>query len=357
MTIGKTARRVLWGAFVFSSLMSLLGVFLVMTRPDLGEFEGYYAAQSQRSFTVRFAGNSTLLFTDGTTSILVDGWFTRPSIGEILSENVAPDIGEIEHSLMRLGQPEVAALVVAHSHFDHAMDCAEVSKRTGAVLVGSRSTVNVARGMSGKPLHKSQIHKYRPGETLSYGSFRITLIKSKHIRHSNWLLRKIQTSKLSIDEPLTPPASITSYGEGEVYSVHIEHPAGSVLIHASAGYVEGALEGYHADTVFLGISGLMSKGTMADPEAYWSEVVSAVGATKVIPIHWDSLTTPLSEVDEYPSAPNRLENNVLGTHADGGIKYVIERAKGDGIDVKLLPMWIPVDPFDQIPLMDSAPLH
>jgi L-ascorbate metabolism protein UlaG (beta-lactamase superfamily) len=64
------------------------------------------------------------------------------------------------------------------------------------------------------------------------------------------------------------------------------------LIQGSAGYIVGGLEGYDADVVFLGIGGL---GGQTDEyrEAYWHETVTMTGASRIIPIHWDSLTGPI----------------------------------------------------------------
>ena len=41
--------------------------------------------------TVRFSGTSTLLFSDGDTEWMVDGWFTRPGPLQTLFGEVVPD--------------------------------------------------------------------------------------------------------------------------------------------------------------------------------------------------------------------------------------------------------------------------
>jgi len=73
--------------------------------------------------------------------------------------------------------------------------------------------------------------------------------------------------------------------------LHVKHPKGSWLIVGSAGYVKGALEGFNADTVFLGVGGL---GSQPDDyrENFWRETVGRVAPQRVIPIHYDSLTAP-----------------------------------------------------------------
>ena len=94
-----------------------------------------------------------------------------------------------------------------------------------------------------------------------------------------------------ITEPLVPPVGAFDYKVGKAYVLHVAHPRGRFLVVGSAGYVEGGLEGFTADTVFLGTGGLGSQ-TGAYRDAYWRETVERTGATRIIPIHWDSLTGP-----------------------------------------------------------------
>ena len=42
------------------------------------------------SVTVRFTGSTTLLFDDGETSWMTDGWFSRPTFIEIITQRVEP---------------------------------------------------------------------------------------------------------------------------------------------------------------------------------------------------------------------------------------------------------------------------
>ena len=49
--------------------------------------------------TVRFTGTSTLLFSDGETRWMVDGWFSRPGPFSLLYGEVAPDLEAIDRGL------------------------------------------------------------------------------------------------------------------------------------------------------------------------------------------------------------------------------------------------------------------
>jgi L-ascorbate metabolism protein UlaG (beta-lactamase superfamily) len=239
--------------------------------------------------TVRWTGTSTLLFSDGTTDWMVDGWFSRPGPLRVVAGTIEPDLAAIEAGLERNGVRRLAAVIPAHSHYDHAMDAPEVARRTGALLVGSEATAQIGRGWG---LDESRIRVVRDRETLRFGRFMVTLIESRHFQFPNPAVAERALSDPEIREPLVPPVGAFDYRLGKAYAIHVAHPRGSCLIQASAGYVEGGLSGLEADVVFLGVGGL---GTQAPGyrEAYWKETVNQLGASRVVPIHWDSLTGPI----------------------------------------------------------------
>lgn len=274
---------------------------------------------------VRFLGVSTVLVEDGRSAVLIDGFFSRPGLLRVLLGKVAPDPAAIAHGLALGGIEKLDAVVVAHSHYDHALDSPEVARRTGAVLVGSRSTANVGRG-SGFPEERIRVVD---GEVeLTFGSFRLTLVPSRHVPHG--------MAMGEIAEPLVPPARALDYLEGGSFSILVEHPRGSLLVQASAGWIDGALAGRHADVVLLGIGAL---GAMDDAyrDAYWREVVAAVGARRVLPIHWDDFTEPLAE--PLPPVPNLVDD------LERTLAFLEERSRAAGVDLGWLPLAAPVDPF------------
>jgi len=277
---------------------------------------------------VRFLGVSTVLVEDGRTALLVDGFFSRPGLLQVLLGKLSPDPDAIAHGLA-LGEIErLDAVLVAHSHYDHALDSAEVARRTGAVVVGSASTANVARG-SGFPEERIRVVE-GPSE-LAFGDFRVTLLPSRHVPHG--------MAMGEIAEPLVPPARALDYREGGSFSILVEHPRGSLLIQASAGWIDGALAGRHADVVLLGVGAL---GAMDEAyrETYWREVVDAVGAARVVPIHWDDFTEPL--VEPLAPVPDLVDD--LGAT----LSYLEGKSRATGVELAWLPLAAPVDPFGSL---------
>ncbi len=238
--------------------------------------------------TVRFSGTSTLLFSDGETRWMVDGWFSRPGPLQVLFGTVAPDLAAIERGLAANQVSSLAAVIPMHSHYDHAMDAPEVARRTGAVLMGSESTANIGRGWG---LPESQIRVLTDRAPFQLGKFVITPIVSRHFEFPDPELRERALGDPEITAPLVPPVSVFDYKLGQAYVLHVSHPKGTWLIVGSAGYREGALEGFPADTVFLGVGGLGSQ-TGDYRESFWRETVGRVAPRRLIPIHYDSLTAP-----------------------------------------------------------------
>ena len=285
---------------------------------------------------VTFLGVSTLLFSDGESAILTDGFFSRPSKGSTLFAKLRPNRDLIERCLDRAGVTKLRAVIVLHSHFDHALDAPEVVRqKSDAVLVGSESTANIGRGYE---LPKDRILVIKEGKTETFGSFQITLLRSEHSPISLLASLGIKHIPLEgeIDEPLEQPAHLWDYKEGGSYSLIVEHGGRNILVQASASFKRGALSNRRAEVVFLGI-GTLGKLPQSHRDEYWHEVVEAVNPKRIIPIHWDDFSRPLDE--PLVPLPCPLDD------FDGAMEFLRERASAKNIDVKVLQAWDVVDPF------------
>jgi L-ascorbate metabolism protein UlaG (beta-lactamase superfamily) len=229
-----------------------------------------------------FAGVSTVLISDGTSAVLVDGFFSRPSLLK-LATRVAPSRARIDECLRRLDVTELDAVLVSHSHVDHALDAPVVARLTGATLCGSPSTRKIQEGYG---LAAEPFHELVPGEPVGFGAFTVTPVGARHSDGDR--------VPGEITEPVRPPAKASAYRTGRCYSFHIGHPDGAVVVHPSANFVPGALAGYPAGTIYLG-AGTAGKKTEEWREEYWRETVGAVGAKAVRPVHWDAFWRPLTK--------------------------------------------------------------
>ena len=208
-------------------------VYLLNAHEDISPFERYTAAVKPvkpGDVRVRFMGNTNLLISDGESHILIDGWFSRPGLLKLGLGKIEPDLDEIGRGL-ELGEiSKLDVVIPIHSHYDHAMDTPEVAQRTGALVLGSQSSANIARGWG---LDEIQI-AVASNELVKFGEFSVRLIPTEHFQFANENLRAAALEDIEITEPLIPPVSVLDYKMGGAYSVHIYHPKGSMLVQGSA---------------------------------------------------------------------------------------------------------------------------
>jgi L-ascorbate metabolism protein UlaG (beta-lactamase superfamily) len=264
---------------------------------------------------VTFLGATTLLIDDGDTRLLTDGFFTRPGLLSVLLGKINPLPERISAGLSQAGVNRLDAVLVGHSHYDHAMDAPEVCRQTGACLYGSESTTNIARGWGLPP---GQTCVIQPGQAQSLGNFRVVFIPSRHAIPLHY--------PGVIDEPLVPPARAGAYREGGTYAIWIEHPSGSLVIHESASFLPGEMVGVSAGAAFISVANLSRRPE--EREAYFREVVLAASARLVCPLHHDFFFTPMRP------------NPILLPGVRGALGWLVKRVSQEpGMQFHLLEPW------------------
>ncbi len=294
------------GALIAASLLGGIALTLAWRdRPALGDLNWQPAISEQPSeaqVTATWFGISTLLFDDGETQILIDGTFTRVTAADLLLQRkIRSDIADVNFILDEYRIERLAAIVPVHAHFDHAIDVGHVANRSAALVLGSESIANIARG-AGVPVDQYQILADR--ESRHFGNFTVTTVASNHVPAGfggeGWYPG-------DITEPLTQPARPSAWRRGSAVSVIVAHPLGTTIVQGSAGFREGQLEAFAADTVFLGVAGLASQG-QEFAERYWHEIVITSGAERVIAVHFDDFTQPLGSTRLFPEVIDAVPN-------------------------------------------------
>jgi L-ascorbate metabolism protein UlaG (beta-lactamase superfamily) len=296
-------------------------------RPDSSGWPQWPASDSAEAgaLSVTWLGTSTLLISDGVTDLMTDAYFSRASRLSVMTQDLAPDDERIDAMLRQYQIDGLDAVLVVHSHFDHAMDSPAVAMRTGAELVGSESTANVGRGAG---MAESAIRVVVPGEAMRYADFEVIFLLSDHVPQAAWLDRLTGMNE-PISEPLSPPAPVSAWKEGESYALLIRHPQGNILIQGSAGFVDGQLDGYQADLAFVSSVGLSRQrdGYVAD---YVRNTVTASGAPKVVPIHWDDFFLPW-QAENTPAMPLIMED------LEGSFRLLSDEVGAAGAEFVVLP--------------------
>ena len=303
---------------------------LKLGRPDLARYSDRFdvpAAGPDAPLSVTWMGVATLLLDDGTSALLTDGYFSRPSLARVAAGRVAPSPARVDGGLARAKVSRLKAVIPVHTHIDHVLDSALVADRTGARLVGGQSAANVGRGYG---LSEDRVVVATSGEPIRLGAYDVTLVESRHCPPDRF--------PGAIDIPLRPPVRASAYRCGEAWSTLVHHRPSDrrLLIQGSAGFVKGALAGHRADAVYLSVGqlGLRPRSYLLD---YWDETVRAVGARRVILIHWDDFFRPLSKpLRALPYA---------GDDLDVSMRVLDELAAADGVALHMPTVWRREDPW------------
>jgi L-ascorbate metabolism protein UlaG (beta-lactamase superfamily) len=296
-------RRARLAAIIASAIVAVvafLAVHLWSSRPGLQDLDWarpVIAGDSATdTVTATWLGVTTLLFDDGETQLLIDGFFSRPSFGDVIFRRpVSNDAATINYALDHYRMRRLAAIIPIHSHFDHAMDIGAIANRTSASILGSASTVQIARG-AGVP--DDQITLVEAAQVYSFGRFNVTLLPSTHAP-VGW--SGSVPFDGTIDAPLTMPQPVSAWREGGSYVVVIEHPLGNAIVQGTSGFADiaTAAGSLSADVVFLGVGGLETLGRDY-AEQFWQAFVTATGADNVYPVHFDDFTKPFGTIVPAP---------------------------------------------------------
>ena len=316
----------------------LLFFILINIRPEPKALTEYLvkpiSPPKSNQLRVQFLGNTNLLFSDGETHILTDGFFSRPSPFQVLGGEVSPNREAILEDLKKANITKLDALIPLHSHFDHAMDVGVVADLTGAKLLGSSSSINIGKGYG---LSSEQMQIPPLNEPIFIGKFKLTFIASRHWQYPD----KAQRDKLldqDIEAPIIPPASIYDYKEGISYTLLIEHDSIKIAVQGSAGFRKNAIPNFNADILFLSIAGLESMDDTYN-QNYQDHVVEAVQPEVLVPIHWDDFTVPLAK---KLKTTHVLFNWLYGSNLGRAFEIVEQFNIPKNRKIKVLPIWEPI---------------
>ena len=236
---------------------------------------------------VTFFGTTTLLFDDGTDQILFDAHLTRPSLLRYVFSRAETDHDLVDEKIRLHDISRLKAVFISHTHHDHVMDMPFIAKRTGAMVYGSSSAMNVARGGD---VPEDRLVEFEPGKVYEIGAFRISVIPSLHSKPT------ILNNDLgkTIDAPLKQPAVLRDYKEGGSYDFYVEAHGKKYMIRPSFNYVEGQMDGYQADVLFLGVSGL-ARADAETEKKFFHETADKLKPALIIPVHWDNFFSPLTK--------------------------------------------------------------
>jgi len=225
---------------------------------------------------LRWLGTAGFVVETPETTLLVDPFVTRPSLGRIV-QRIVPD----ERAIARHIPAKIDAVLCGHSHYDHVADAPRIAKLTNARLVGSPSTCAWGRA-EGLPENRL-VQIPASGALVRFGDIEVRFVPSRH--------GKVAFGRVPFGGEVrgTPrgPGRVWHYRMGGAFGLLIKTPSVSVYHNGSADLVDAELEGESADVLLACLAG--RKGT----ENYVGRLVSALGPKLVIPTHHDAFFAPL----------------------------------------------------------------
>ncbi|MBQ5471221.1 MAG: MBL fold metallo-hydrolase [Treponema sp.] len=253
---------------------------------------------------ITFLGTTTLMFDDGVDQILFDAHLSRPSMFTMLFKKFNTDTRIVDYILQKHNISRLKAIFVSHSHYDHVLDAPYIANKTGAVIHGSKSTINYAIGNS---VPVKQLKEFKDGSEFTVGNYKIKIFASKHSK-PKWYNNDIGQE---IEKPFSLPASRKSFKEGGSFDFLVENAEKKYLIRPSFNYVKGELDNIDAYIMFLGIAGI-SKSSKLMRENFFKETIAKVKPKYVVPIHWDNFMTPLDK--PLKTMPRVLEDTDIAMY-------------------------------------------
>jgi L-ascorbate metabolism protein UlaG (beta-lactamase superfamily) len=239
---------------------------------------GSLAGALPAGLELTWLGTAGFRFAFQGTTLLIDPYLTRLPLKQFLSRRAArPDVARVAQHI-----DAADAVLVGHSHFDHALDVPLIAQATGARVYGSRSTAHLMalHGLAEKTV---EVEPYRAYEI---GPFLVTFVPSAHAR----LLLGVSvpmSGDITCDhlDQLNPRA----YGCGQVHGIHVR--AGGVGFYhmGSAELVDDAVIHRGVDVLLAAIAG------RGFTRRYFERALARLQPHWLVPHHHDDFFRPLDQ--------------------------------------------------------------
>lgn len=211
--------------------------------------------------------------------LLIDPYVTRAPLRRALASRRAllsdPD-------LVARYVPRADAVIVGHTHFDHAVDVPKIAERSGCTVYGSRSLRRLMQlyGLA----HRAVVADvFRPYEI---GPFVVTFVPSVHSR-------LLLGAKIPFDGEITCEhaghLTGSAYRCGQVYGIHIEVQGTTFYHQGSADLLDDCVRRRGVDFLLTCISG------RGFSPRFVERTLRRLEPHTVVPMHYDNFFLPLED--------------------------------------------------------------
>jgi L-ascorbate metabolism protein UlaG (beta-lactamase superfamily) len=235
------------------------------------------------------------------STLFIDPYVSRVPLTAVLKrEPTLPDPAKIDRYIS--SPPNVAGVLVGHTHFDHAVDAPAIAKRFGCRAFGSSSLKRLmaAHGIA------DQAVEVKPYEPYEVGPFVVSFTPSLHSKLILGLAVPF-AGEFTCDhlDALSPGA----YKCGQVWGIQIEVAGKSFYHQGSANLIDEAVRTEGVDYFLAGVAG------RGFTPRYWERILRRLQPQTVVPTHYDDFFQPLD-------APMGFTANVHLSHVPDEIARI-----------------------------------
>jgi len=283
-------------------MKAALLVLLVCAFPALGGLEAYReyvvadsqgtaeAAAPKRGVRITYLGTNAYLLESQGGTILIDPYFSRTGLARVLLQfPIAPDPHELAEGFKHLPR-HIDAILATHAHIDHLLDAPEIARRTGALLIASRTGTLLARS-TGFPANRCRA--VRPGQLVQLGFARIRVLPAAHDR----VLGSVPYPG-NLETIPSPPQKPSDWICGQPLAFLIEMNGKRIYI--DSGGVPGVLPPANVGPVDLAIAGV----AVGDGRARLNPLLDILRPRYFLPTHQDDFFLPLEEGFRFGALTN-----------------------------------------------------
>lgn len=211
-----------------------------------------------------------------------DSTDTRPVYSR--SDTIFSDTAVIDREIARADY-----ILVQHSHPDHVMDVPYLAHKTGAVVIGHESTINIMRAY-GVP--SEQLITVRGGEDYAFDDgVAVQVIPSLH----SPLGDKRYYQSAVVEQGATRPLRISQMVEGGSLMYLVRIGGHEILTMGSMNFIEREVQGMRPDVALVGAA-----PSHLEIRDYTPRLMQALGYPPVvIPTHADNFRVPYGAPTAY----------------------------------------------------------
>ncbi|HUY00947.1 MAG TPA: MBL fold metallo-hydrolase [Candidatus Deferrimicrobium sp.] len=198
-------------------------------------------------------------------------------------------------------------IFLSHGHFDHSADVSVIAKQTGAKIFCSQKASEI---FLREEVPENQIQKVSAGEELDFDSFKVTVIKSRHIKFGlttllwkffSWKVLKSLRSLFSL---------LRNYPKGDVFGFffQLKREALTFCHFGSGGFYKEELEKFQPDVFLAPVAGRRNA-----PQVL-AVMTQCLNPKMVIGHHWDDFYPPISwrvPIEQFSEEVKKLLQHIV----------------------------------------------